>query len=211
MVTFGAAGVRAFIFIAALSLDAWAASFAYGAGKIHIPFSSLLVIDAVCSASLGLSMFAGDLLGPLLPSGAASALSFWIMLALGLIKLFDSSLKNWIRRKKHRTIRLRLLGADLILQIYADATLADRDDSRVLSPGEAASLALALSLDGLAAGVGAGMGSIPLWTALALSALIHGAAIWMGAWAGKRCSRHMRGDPSWLGGALLIFLAFFRV
>lgn len=211
METFWAAGAQAFIFIAALSMDAWAASFAYGAGKIRIPLSSLLVIDTVCSVSLGLSMFAGDLLGPLLPAEAAAALSFWIMLALGLIKLFDSSLKNWIRRKKHRTIHLRLLGADLILQIYADATLADRDDSRVLSPGEAASLALALSLDGLAAGIGAGIGRIPLWTAMALSALIHGAAIWMGAAVGKRCSHHMKGDPSWLGGMLLILLAFFKV
>lgn len=210
METFWAAGARALILIAALSLDAWAASFAYGAGKIRIPFFSLLVIDAICSVSLGASMLAGDLLGPLLPAGAASALSFWMMLALGLVKLFDSSLKNWIRRKSHRTIRLRFLGADLILQIYADATLADRDASRVLSPGEAASLALALSLDGLAAGVGAGMGAIPLWTAVGLSALIHGAAIWLGASAGKRCSRHIKGDPAWLGGLLLILLAFFR-
>ena len=60
-------GLRAFVLIAALSLDAWAASFAYGAGGIRIPPASLLVISGVCSALLGASMLAGELVSPLLP------------------------------------------------------------------------------------------------------------------------------------------------
>jgi len=203
-------GLRAFVLIAALSLDAWAASFAYGVGGIRIPPASLLVISGVCSALLGASMLAGELVSPLLPGKAAAALSFWILLLLGVTRLFDSSFKSWIRHRGCKTLRLRLPGARLILQIYADASLADRDLSRVLSPGEAASLALALSLDGLAAGVGAGMGNIPLIPAVLLSGAVHWAAVSAGFAAGRRCSRRTEKDLSWLGGAMLILLALLR-
>lgn len=106
---------------AALSVDSFIASFAYGTGKIKIPFVSVFIF--------------------------------------GLIKLFDSSIKSFIRKHKgiRKQLRFSMFSLNFILNIYADPEDADTDSSRDLSPREAVSLAIALSLDGLAVGFGAGL------------------------------------------------------
>lgn len=106
---------------AALSVDSFIASFAYGTGKIKIPFVSVFIF--------------------------------------GLIKLFDSSIKSFIRKHKgiRKQLKFSMFSLNFNLNIYADPEDADTDSSRDLSPREAVSLAIALSLDGLAVGFGAGL------------------------------------------------------
>ena len=143
----------------ASSVDAFAASFSYGTARIAVPRASLLAVSAICASTLALSHLLGGILAPFLPEGVTHWLSVLILAALGLCKLFDSSLKRWIRKRQggKREIRFSALRLHFILQIYADPQEADADDSRVLSPREAAALAAALSLDGLAAGFGSGL------------------------------------------------------
>lgn len=56
--------LEAFLLVAALSTDAFFASFAYGTGHIRIPFLSVAVIDGICTALLAVSLFLGTLLRP---------------------------------------------------------------------------------------------------------------------------------------------------
>ena len=205
--------LQAFLLVAALSVDAFVASFAYGADRIKIPVSSLLVICGVCTGILGVSLVLGGLIQPFLPQNAVRAVCFVILFALGVVKLFDSALKSFLRRHQpgQKKLHFCLAGVCFILQVYVDSTVADRDRSRRLSPGEAASLAFALSLDGLAVGFGAGLLQPNLIETLLLSLLMTAAAVALGGLIGRRIAEHLRFDLSWLSGALLILLAFLKL
>ena len=49
--------LEAFLLVAAVSLDAFVASFAYGTNKIKIPVTSLIVISVICSGMLAFFRF----------------------------------------------------------------------------------------------------------------------------------------------------------
>ena len=86
----------------ALSIDAFAASFAYGSNKIKIPFLSAQIINLICTAILGLSLFIGTLVKQLIPSWLTTAICFTLLLVLGLIKLLDSLTKTISVNITHR-------------------------------------------------------------------------------------------------------------
>lgn len=54
--------LEALLLVVALSMDAFVASFAYGAQRIKIPFSSAAIISVICTAMLAVSLLAGALL-----------------------------------------------------------------------------------------------------------------------------------------------------
>lgn len=205
--------VEALVIVTALSFDAFVSSFSYGAGKIKIPLSSLLVINLICSGTLALALLSGGALSLWLPREATTALSFLLLLSLGIIKIFDSALKSLIR--KHRSfekkIHFSISRLDFILNVYANPEEADRDHSRILSPSEAAFLALALSLDGLAVGFGAGLSQTGPLLVVAFSLMADTLAIALGSHLGNHFSRKLRFDLSWLSGALLILLAIIKL
>lgn len=199
--------------VTALSVDAFVASFAYGAGGIRIPARSVAVINVVCSGFLVLALLLGALLRPFLPPSLTGAVCFALLFLLGVTKLFDSSIKAGIRRHRglRREINFRVSALRCILSIYADTEEADRDASRGLSPAEAASLAVALSLDSLAVGFGAGLAETGVALAAVLSLLLGTAAVLLGCRLGNRVASRLRFDLSWLGGALLLVLAFLKL
>ena len=183
-----------FLLVTAVSADAFAASFAYGMGGIRIPAASLAVITGVSTAMLLLSLLLGGVLRPFLP---------------GLAKLFDCSLKAFLRR--HITVRRewKVAGFELrfILNVYANPEGADSDHSHSLSPREAAPLAAALSLDGLAAGFGAGLAAVSFLAAALLSLGIGALSVLLGSSLGRKAAQKLPLDLSWLGGVLLLILA----
>lgn len=201
------------LLVAALSVDAFVASLAYGADKIRIPASSVLVISGVCTGILGIALAVGTLIQPLLPPHLIGGICFAILFALGVAKLFDSMLKSFLRRhqSERKKVTFKLFDLRFILQIYVDSTAADQDLSRTLSPAEAASLAFALSIDGLAAGLGAGLTEgNPIQTVL-VSLLVTTLAVTLGGFFGRKLAEKLKFDLSWLSGALLIILAFLKL
>ena len=201
------------ILVIALSIDAFVASFAYGTDSIKIPVSSLTVITLICSATLGISMFVGALISPYLPTNFTNTLCFCMLLLLGVVKLFDSTLKAFMKRhqSKHKKLSFTLFDMKFILQIYIDSREADKDQSRRLSPAEAASLAIALSLDGFGVGFGIGLISISIWQVIVVSACSTIIAILLGGLLGRKISKLFKHDFSWLSGVLLIALAFMKL
>ena len=196
----------------ASSVDAFAASLSYGMAHIAVPRASLFAVSAICAATLAVSHLLGGLFAPMLPETVTRSLGVLILAAIGLCKLFDSSLKRWIRRHGggQREFRFSALRLHFILQIYADPEEADADDSRVLSLREAAALAAALSLDGLAAGFGSGLTGGGAALLLVLSFAATAGAVSFGCRTGARLARGARRDLSWAGGALLLLLAAVR-
>ena len=74
---------------------------------------------------------------------------------------------------------------NFILTVYADPSAANGEDIAVLSPVEALSLGLALSLDSAAAGFGAGMMVTHLPLTILLSLLLNTAAVLLGSFLGR--------------------------
>ena len=207
------AALEALLLVVALSLDAFVASFAYGAQRIRIPYSSAAIISVICTAMLAVSLLAGSLLRPFLPQSLTKGLCFAILFLLGLVKLCDSTIKTLIRKHKrmHRQVSFSLFSLKFILDVYADPEKADRDGSRELSPAEAASLAVALSLDGLAVGFGAALMQVNFLMVMLFSLAVGMLAVRLGGKIGNRAAQKLPYDLSWLSGALLIVLAILKL
>jgi putative sporulation protein YtaF len=205
--------LESILFVTALSTDALVASLAYGSNKIKIPFASVQVIAFICTGVLGISLLLGTFLKAFIPGSLLKAISFLILLLLGVTKLLDHIIRSIIN--KHTVIskqfEFRMFNLNFILSIYANPKEADFDHSKVLSPREALSLALALSLDSLAAGVGAALGNVNILAVLIFSLLLSMGSIKLGELIGYKISNKMPFPISWLGGVLLIILAFFRL
>ena len=201
------------VLVTALSVDAFVASFAYGTNQIKIPFRSVAVISGICSAILGVSLFLGSLVRPFMPEHLAGVLCFSILFLLGIAKLCDSAIKSLIRRSQgiHKKISFSAMHLRFILDVYANPENADSDCSKSLSAAEAAPLAIALSLDGLAVGFGAALSEAAPLRAVLFSLVATVIAVCAGSLTGNKVAEKIPLDLSWVSGLLLIVLAFLKL
>ncbi|MCL2501274.1 MAG: sporulation membrane protein YtaF [Defluviitaleaceae bacterium] len=193
-----------------LSLDAFAAAFAYGCKQIRIPLLSGVVIAVICTGTTGLSFFVGSVLTPYLSGHTASFISFGILFVIGMAKLLDSITKTIIRKytRINKEIKLSLLNFNFILRVYADPETADHDVSKHISVKEATVLAVSLSLDGFAVGLGAALLGFDGGLVVLFSLMANAFALWSGSFLGNKAAQNLRFNISWLAGVLLIILAF---
>lgn len=205
--------LEAIFIVTALSTDAFVASFAYGSNKIKIPFQSVTIINVVCSAILAVSLFLGSIVSPFFPESLSKWICFSILFILSIVKLSDSFIKSIIRRKKmlNKEIKFSLFNFKFILNVYADPEKADVDNSKVLSPLEAATLSIALSLDGLAVGFGAGLGDVNSVEVVLFSLISDMVAVMAGCWLGNKVAEKIPLNLSWVSGLLLLVLAFIKL
>ena len=124
------------ILVLALTIDTFAVSFFYGSSKIKIPFLSVIIINAICSSILAVSLLLGYLLRTIIPENVTKWACFFILFLLGIFKLCDSYLKIFMQ--KHADLSKNFLvsfsGICFALSIYADPEKADIDSSHDISP-----------------------------------------------------------------------------
>ena len=195
-----------FFLCAAVCVDTFAAAFGFGIDQIRIPAPSALVLSLVCSSALALSILAAGWLAPYLPDHLTSCLSCALLCGLGLFKLFDSVVKRLVRRlpQPGKELSFSFLRMRFLLRVWADPAEADTDRSRVLSAAESIALALALSSDGLAAGLGGGFSGLSPWSVFFCSAGMNLICILAGCFAGRKAAKRANFDLSWLGGGILL-------
>ncbi|MCL2087525.1 MAG: sporulation membrane protein YtaF [Oscillospiraceae bacterium] len=208
--------LEGFIIAASCSLDALAASFAYGNNKIKIPFLSVIVITVVCSCVLGLSLFFGEFLREFLPTSLTTIASFWVLFIIGTLKLFDSITKSIIRKYNKSgdsllRIKFSAFNFRFILNLYADPEKADLDASKTISCFEAAGLALALSLDGAAIGFGAALGQVSVTAVFMSSLVLHLIMLPLGCHIGNKTAGKLNFNLSWLSGLILMLMAAIKL
>ncbi len=205
--------LEAVILASALSMDSFVASFAYGSNKIKIPMSSVWVIDITCGFILGVSLFLGSLVRQYIPPSLTTILCFLILMCLGMIKLLDSITKSIIRKYGaiRRNYNFSLCNFRFVLNLYADPEAADVDNSKVISPKEAASLSLALSLDGIAVGFGAALVNVNGWAVVISALIVDAIAVMLGAWLGNKIAKKLRFNISWVSGIILIIMAVMKL
>jgi len=203
--------LEALLLAAILSIDIFAVSFAYGSSKIKIPLKSIMIITIIGSIILGLSIYLGASFLPFIPEGLAEALSFGILFMLGLAKIFDSVIKRLIRKRSDSLKKMEFSAFNLrfILNVYADPEKADIDKSRIISPKEAVAVAVAVAIDAFALGFGAGLSDVNHLQIIVFSLVIDVAAVVLGCFIGGKIAKKSTINLAWLGGVILILLAFF--
>ena len=192
--------------------DTFAAAVSYGARQIKVPLSSSIVLSAVSGGVLAASAAVGTVIAPVFTPQAAKCVSFVMLFIIGCVRVFDSALKSWIRRSAGgRKVKFSAFRLNFLLEIYADPEMADVDAGGVLSPKESFFMALALSLDGLAAGFGAGAGGANLPLTALFSVALGFLMVRLGARVGAAAARKLSFDLSPAGGVMLIVLAFLKL
>lgn len=203
----------AVLLVCALSMDAFVASFAYGTSKIKIPFKSAMTINLVCSTILAIALFMGSVISKYIPSAFTTSICVTVLLMLGVAKLFDSTLKAILTKSGNlsRDLSFKLLDFKFFLRVCLDGTEADIDHSYELSPKESFSLAVALSLDGLAAGFSTGLMVTNYVEIILFSLVINMVAVLLGCLLGNKVAQKSELNLSWLSGVTLILLAFLKL
>jgi putative sporulation protein YtaF len=136
-----------------------------------------------------------------------------ILLIIGLVKSLEYFLKRMISKRAdgEGRIKMKLFDLNFVLTVYADTEKADIDQSKTLSVKEALYLALALSIDGFAAGFGWGLASVNYIELVLLSLASNLFAVTVGYFLGKLLTKITKIDFSWIGGLILIVLAFTKL
>ncbi|QOV19542.1 sporulation membrane protein YtaF [Blautia liquoris] len=204
--------LESLVLVTALSIDTFVACFAYGTNKIKIPFLSAALMDFISGGILLIFLSLGRVISPYLPQQLIRIFCFAILFGLGILKLFDSYLKTLIRKNQPTApyIHFSFMHFRFILTVYADPDKADMDQSHTLSPREAISLGVALSLDSAAVGFGAGVLPLNISCTVILSLAVGACAIFFGCLSGNLIADKLKSDLSWLSGILLIVLAFMK-
>ena len=197
----------------ALSVDAFAAGFAYGTKQIRLSWRPILVINLICSAIVGMSLGLGSLVAMLIPAGLQRWLCFGLLFVLGMIKLLDGIARSAIRKYGNLDGKLKfsLFNLRFVLHVYADPAAVDLDHSKSISVAEAVSLALALSLDGVAVGFGAAMSRVSIPAVVSASLAANQVTLLLGSWLGERLSKRFNMSLSWVGGVILLLLAIGKL
>ncbi len=204
--------LESILLVAALSLDAFVASIAYGTNRIKIPFSSLIIINFICAFFLAISISFASIIKNLIPGNITSIISFMILMLLGTYYLFESIIKSYLKKKfaLRKKLKLNIFNLRFIINVYIDETKADLNNSKHLNSKEALYLAIALSLDSLAIGFGCSLGSINYIQVILFSLIADMIAIIVGLFIGRKFVERTKIDLSWLAGAILIILAFLK-
>lgn len=205
--------LEAAVLAASLSIDSFVAGFAYGSNKIRVPFSSVQIINLICSGVVGLSILAGSFVKTFIPPWLTTGLCFSILFIMGMVKLVDGIMKSFVRRHANleKQMEISMFSLRLILTLYADPEKSDVDQSKSISSTEAISLALALSLDGLGVGFGAAMGNTNGLAVVSWSLVTNTLFILSGCYLGGKIARKIRFNLSWISGAILVTMAFMKV
>ena len=170
------------ILIFALTMDSFMVSFSYGASRIKISFSVVAGMNLVMSVMLGTAVWIGNGFAHFIEGRTTDMLAGVLLGGMGGYQIYQS-----VRMRKQNTTK----------------------KTRKLNFMSGIILAVALSIDSVAVGMGAGLLEGVRWM------MIAGAFLWgifmmeIGWKLGKCCAKFYKKDLSWIGGICLLLLAFF--
>lgn len=193
-----------------ISIDTFLFAAAYRSNNISIPIPSRLVISAMGALILSISLVLSGLLGMFIPRDICKLASLVVLTTVGVITIFKSILRTVVKKLSERgELSIKLGDEGMMLKLYLDETAADMDCSKILSPAEAVTLALASSVDAATVGLTTGFEDAKPLLAAVLAMIAGSLSIVLGLLAGKKISS-LKFDLSWLGGAVIICFAIFE-
>lgn len=178
----------------------------------RFPGARPVLLNAICSGSLGLALGLGTVLDALVPENLARVICTVSLILLGLVKCLDYGIKEMINRSLSsvRSLRFSLSGLQVIIHIYGDPMAADADNSKSLGWRETIFLALAMSIDSLGVGTMAAFLDLSGMFTVALAFVLGISTMEAGLWLGKKAAMRWNCDLGWVSGALLIALGVMK-
>lgn len=167
------------LLIFALTTDSFVVSFAYGMEKVKIPFPMIVGMNLLMSLLLGGAVWTGKFLSSFIPEIFTTQIAAGILAGMGFYRIISGIVK----KKEEQKIAETLTCIQGIV------------------------LALVLSLDSLAAGIGTGLlqtGEIFLSAGFFLAGIFMMEAGWR---LGASFRVYLKKDLSWMSGVCLVLLA----
>jgi putative sporulation protein YtaF len=146
------------LFIAvSCNLDNVCVGLAYGARGIRIPLASNLLIAAVTAGGTGLCMVFGHQAFRVLPPQIGSVLGALLLVVMGVWIIQQEAFRGRAKPEKIRAAPSKRSRLRRLFDLLADPILADRDFSGHIDLRESLVLSMALMLNNIPNGVGAGL------------------------------------------------------
>ena len=197
------------LLVLAMSTDAFFAALSYSTGKIKIPAVSAFVISIISSAVLTASMLISAAAGAFIPESFCRTAGAVLLGVIGITGFCQNGLKSILRKHKgNGKVSFSCFNIGFVISVYLDETKAD--GSKILSPKEAVALALALSVDSVSGGLGAGLSGANILRVCLLSFIFGLMAVAAGGKLGEGLSKKGP-DLSWVSGVFLIVLAAYKL
>jgi putative sporulation protein YtaF len=199
---------EALLLAVALSVDGFAVGLSYGIGKVKITFFPIVLITLCSALAMTISIFAGQLAGAFFTLQLAGILGGSILILIGLWQLVEG-LKKYKNSPILLRINLKMFG--LVLQVIREPENADIDRSGDINLREALLLGIALNLDAIGAGFGAGLAGfslllIPIVTLALFFALFTGLLI------GEKYATGLLGEKGYIiPGFILIAVGLINI
>lgn len=174
-----ASGFGNILLIIALTTDSFVVSFAYGMSRLNIPFLMIVTMNLVMVSILGTAVFAGGYLAKVIPTAFTGWISVILLTGMGIYHIYACLQGNESTRKTEKKLSLK----------------------------ESVILAVVLSFDSVAVGLGTGLldGNKAF---LLVGTFIGGIAMMEAGWLlGRNSGKIIEGDFSWLSGVCLLLLA----
>lgn len=192
---------RIFLLITAVSVDGFVSAVCISSAGIKIPLRSSAIISLIGTLFLGAAVCFSDMGSRFISEEICSVVSTALMAGLGVFNLLHGILQKQSSRGENVPEAVKL---------YFDGTRADKDCSKVISCREAVFLAAALSADSLISGAGAGLKGVALIPLLICGFAAGMLAVCGGAYIGRHVVFTGRLNLQWIGGVLLLILAFVK-
>ncbi|MDL2288935.1 sporulation membrane protein YtaF [Oscillospiraceae bacterium OttesenSCG-928-F05] len=173
----------------ALSIDSFSVGCSFGLRRMRVPLRSYAVLFCLSGALTGAAVFFGDRLSLILPGRAADLFGMAILAGIGAWTIVRAFRPDGADAREAKRYQLNLGTLRLSVQVIRRPESCDFDGSNSISPGEAAFLALGLSVDAMAAGVGSGLAGFPVFAVPLLAASLSLVFLSLGRGLGGRFSR----------------------
>jgi len=190
----------------AANLDNLGIGVSFGARKMKVPFVSNLIIAILSMIASYLSITVGHVVTYYMPSNLANWFGGLMIIFIGLW-----AIRSDILNRRSTAPKLKE-SANELTAILHDPVQADKDRNNILSWKESLTLGLALAINCLAGGFGAGItGLAPLPTTLAVG-LFSLITVDLGIRAGQQLAKTWLGQwPNLAGGVILIAIGLYEI
>ena len=221
-----------FFLSSAGNIDNFAVAIAYGVKKLRIDLLSNLLIAFVSALGTILSMSVGTVISRYLPDPVANLLGSGVLIALGLMGLWDTLERE--RKRQRQKVRRVQMSRSMVAagsaahfeemslteqpeprRASSDEQLSyetflehpeqvDRDRSGHIDVKESIALAFGLTINNLGSGVGAGISGLSIALTAALTFLFSVASVISGYFLGDRLSARMTGVWAGIASGLMV-------
>lgn len=201
------------IIILSLVVDSFVTCIGYSAMNIKIPLKYIFIINIISILILSTSIFSGNYIESFLPSYITKSFSFLIFFVIGIYKLFEGIFKKFFSKflNREKPLTIKIFDFKFAFQVYIDEIKADFDKSKQISLKESIYLALALSLDSFAVGLGISFLKINSYFFIMLCFVFGVISFVLGSFIGKKFINKSNIDLSWLAGICLLLVAFMKL